>query len=49
MDFNRYAPPVANLEVEPETSLPLWNPNAAANWCLLFTPSFGSWLHMKNW
>lgn len=27
----------------------LWNPNAAANWSLLFTPVFGSYLQMKNW
>lgn len=27
----------------------LWNPNAAANWSLLFTPIFGSYLQMKNW
>jgi hypothetical protein len=27
----------------------LWNPNAAANWSLLFSPMFGAWLHMKNW
>lgn len=28
---------------------PIWNPNAAANWSLLFTPAFGSYLHMLNW
>ncbi len=27
----------------------LWNPNAAANWSLLFSPVFGAWLHAKNW
>lgn len=27
----------------------LWNPNAAANWSLLFTPMFGAWIHAKNW
>ena len=27
----------------------IWNPDAAANWCLLFSPVFGTWLHMKNW
>jgi curved DNA-binding protein CbpA len=26
----------------------LWNPNAAANWSLLFPPVFGAWLHAKN-
>ena len=27
----------------------LWNPNAVANWCLVFTPIFGSFLISKNW
>lgn len=27
----------------------LWNPNAAANWSLLFTPAFGAYLHAANW
>ena len=27
----------------------LWNPNAAANWSLLFSPVFGAFLQMKNW
>ena len=27
----------------------LWNPNAAANWSLLFTPAFGAYLHAQNW
>ena len=27
----------------------LWNPNAAANWSLLFSPILGAWLHAKNW
>jgi hypothetical protein len=27
----------------------LWNPNAAANWCLLFSAAFGSYLQMLNW
>ena len=34
----------------PPTSQPLalWNPNAAANWSLLFTPAFGAYLHSRN-
>ena len=28
---------------------PIWNPGAAANWSLLFTPAFGAYLQMKNW
>jgi len=28
---------------------PLWNPNAAALWSLLFSPIFGALVHMKNW
>lgn len=27
----------------------IWNPNAVANWSLLFTPIFGSWLTYLNW
>ena len=27
----------------------LWNPNAAANWSLIFSPIFGAVLHAKNW
>ena len=49
---NRYAPPKAVVEgtlSEHATAPPLWNPNAAANWCLLFSPVFGAWLHWKNW
>lgn len=51
-DNNRYAPPKAAVEgPTPDVAdiPPLWNPDAAANWSLLFTPIFGSWLHMLNW
>mgnify|MGYP005805467475 CR=1 FL=1 len=27
----------------------IWNPNAAANWSLIFTPAFGAYLQMLNW
>jgi hypothetical protein len=27
----------------------LWNPNAAVNWSLLFTPIFGAYLQYRNW
>ncbi len=27
----------------------LWNPSAAANWSILFTPAFGSYVQMLNW
>lgn len=51
LNSNPYAPPEAavsdinQLNPAPE----LWNPNAAANWSLLFSPAFGAFLHMKNW
>ena len=51
METNRYAPPraaVADTHA-PDGAPPLWNPNAAANWSLLFSPVFGAWLHMSNW
>jgi len=52
--MNRFAPPTATVEdidtAQPQDAAPpLWNPNAAANWSLLFSPAFGAWLHMKNW
>ena len=50
---NPYAPPTARVDdvVAPTTEAAprLWNPNAAVNWSLLFSPAFGAWLHMKNW
>jgi len=52
MNANPYAPPRAEVDdVGPQAApMPaLWNPNAAANWSLLFTPAFGAYLHMKNW
>ena len=27
----------------------IWNPNAASNWSLIFTPAFGSYIHALNW
>lgn len=27
----------------------IWNPNATANWSIIFTPAFGSYLQMLNW
>ena len=29
--------------------VPIWNPNAAANWSLIFTPAFGAYIQMLNW
>lgn len=41
----------AQKEIQPsrKKQVELWNPNAAANWSLLFSPAFGAYLHMKNW
>ena len=48
---NPYAAPQAPVADVPslDPAPPLWNPNAAASWSLLFTPTFGAILHMKNW
>jgi hypothetical protein len=49
---NPYAPPVAEVADSLSVGGPasgLWNPNAAASWCLVFSPVFGSLLHMYNW
>jgi zinc-ribbon domain len=31
------------------TESAIWNPNATANWSLIFSPAFGSYLQMLNW
>lgn len=51
MSTNPYAPPTAEVaDIAPRDTVPaLWNPNAAANWSLLFSPVFGALLQMKNW
>lgn len=51
METNPYAPPASAVaDVVQRQAVPaLWNPNAAANWSLLFSPVFGALLHMKNW
>lgn len=48
---NPYAPPKAQVtDVAAEgAAQPIWNPNAAASWSLLFSPAFGSFLQMLNW
>ena len=48
---NPYAPPVAKVEDlhDGQIAPPIWNPNAAANWSLLFSPAFGAFVHMLNW
>lgn len=38
-----------NTDTSTATTPKLWNPTAAANWSLLFTPILGAWLHAKNW
>jgi len=51
LSINPYAPPKAAVAdiVSGEESPPLWNPNVAANWSLLFSPAFGAYLQMRNW
>lgn len=51
MTTNPYANPTMHVTASPaaEQAPALWNPNAAANWSLLFSPAFGAFLHMKNW
>lgn len=54
MQDDRYAPPRAAV-ADPAAPLsatgspPLWNPNAAGFWSLLFSPAFGAFLHAANW
>jgi hypothetical protein len=51
MTRNPYAPPKAEVAdpLQDGTWPALWNPGAAANWSLLFSPAFGAFLHMRNW
>jgi hypothetical protein len=54
MESNPYSPPLAPVAdagrlSDASLAPPLWNPNAAANWSLLFTAAFGAWLHARNW
>ena len=47
-----YSPPIAELsrpQDDTEPPPPIWNPDAAGVWSLLFTPVFGSYLVYKNW
>ncbi|MEO8152560.1 MAG: hypothetical protein ABI605_05775 [Rhizobacter sp.] len=51
MSTNPYAPPTANVEdvLQANESPPIWNPEVAARWSLLFSPIFGATIQMKNW
>lgn len=49
MAENPYAAPDAEVAQVAGDAPALWNPNAAGNWSLLFTPVFGSFLVWKNW
>ncbi|SMC27251.1 hypothetical protein SAMN02745857_02768 [Andreprevotia lacus DSM 23236] len=52
MTDNIYAPSKADLSTAPlqgGEAPALWNPDAAGNWSLLFTPVFGAILGYKNW
>jgi hypothetical protein len=42
-------PTSGTLAGKQEAAPQLWNPNAAANWSLVFTPAFGAFLHARNW
>jgi hypothetical protein len=45
-----YAPANETPSIQPQAAeAVIWNPNAAANWSLIFTPAFGAYLQMRNW
>ena len=49
---NPFETPKASLEKQPlnaASAPPLWNPDVAGAWSLLFTPIFGSIIVRKNW
>lgn len=39
----------AKTNTAPSQNYAIWNPNATANWSLIFSPAFGSYLQMLNW
>ncbi|MBN2266851.1 MAG: zinc-ribbon domain-containing protein [Candidatus Babeliaceae bacterium] len=39
--------PTVDISINEQNAI--WNPNAASNWSLIFTPAFGSYLHALNW
>ncbi|MDO4896399.1 MAG: hypothetical protein Q3971_03455 [Moraxella sp.] len=47
-DYNPYQMPQDDFDEYHDDIPPLYNPNAAALWSLLFMP-FGAWIHAKNW
>lgn len=51
MDQNPYQAPQSELQQSSGAgeAPALWNPNAAASWCIIFSITFGAVLHMKNW
>jgi len=45
LDSSTTKPPMNDLT----QSNAIWNPNAASNWSIIFTPAFGSYLQSLNW
>lgn len=44
------APANETANIQPQAAeAAIWNPNAAANWSLIFSPAFGAYLQMLNW
>jgi uncharacterized membrane protein YfcA len=42
-------PAFANAAAGSDATPALWNPTAAACWCLILSPVFGAFLHTQNW
>lgn len=40
---------MSEVQSTPTPDVALWNPTAAVNWSLLFTPIFGAWVQARNW
>jgi len=49
VEVDKTAPATAIETTDAEPQVNLWNPIAATNWSLLFSPIFGAWLQAKNW
>src|ERR1700722_4242116 len=46
--MNGQSPPEQPPTLTATAAVPLWNPNPAGCWSVLFTPAFGAFLHAQN-
>ena len=49
LDLHPATEPLADDRARTDAAPALWNPTAAACWCLIFSPVFGAFVHTQNW